>query len=226
MIGGVNTAEIFEAVYRGESVYGPRPPWETNRPQSAFVQLAAQGRISGAVLEPGCGTGMTALHIAGSATSVTGFDIASTAVTIARKRSAERGVRVTFKVDDALDPAQVEGPFDTVVDCGTARMFEPAELAAYAAALHRLCRPGAQAYALAISDQGMRDLTALLAEDVLAPEGGGSTQLPDVGIDYISNGLAAHWKVDSVTDSAVDYILPQWGQMIQPHAWLYHLHRN
>ena len=53
---------FFDNAYRD----GRRPTWDVGRPQGALVRLAASGRIVGAVLDAGCGTGENALHLAGA----------------------------------------------------------------------------------------------------------------------------------------------------------------
>lgn len=42
---------------------GPAP-WDIGRPQPAIVRLASEGKLAGAVLDAGCGTGENALHVA------------------------------------------------------------------------------------------------------------------------------------------------------------------
>jgi predicted RNA methylase len=55
-----------------ESMYAKKPPWDIGRPQAAFVEAA--GRVTGAVLDAGCGTGETALFFAGRGHPVLGID--------------------------------------------------------------------------------------------------------------------------------------------------------
>jgi SAM-dependent methyltransferase len=225
----MTSADLFESVYRGESVYGKRPPWEIDRPQSAFVTIEEAGLVRGAVLDPGCGTGESSLYLASKGYEVTGFDFSPTAIDIARRKAAERGLDVTFEVDSVFEPTRIDGRYDTVVDSGTARMFDSEALATYAAVLHRLCRPGAAAYVLGISDHGMDYLTARLSEEFDVPsevpkddKAAGGLMLT---VDFIRDGFAEHWTVESITDSVVNYILPSAGEILEPHAWLYQLRR-
>jgi 2-polyprenyl-3-methyl-5-hydroxy-6-metoxy-1,4-benzoquinol methylase len=51
-------------------------PWDTGRPQPAFVRLAGKGRLTGRVLDAGCGTGENALLAASRGADVTGIDVA------------------------------------------------------------------------------------------------------------------------------------------------------
>jgi methylase of polypeptide subunit release factors len=55
-----------------ETAYAGQAPWDIGRPQPAFVAVA--DRITGAVLDAGCGTGDNALYFAGRGCTVTGID--------------------------------------------------------------------------------------------------------------------------------------------------------
>ena len=68
----------------------------------AVVQLASAGLFVGAVLDAGCGTGDNALCIAARGGHVFGFDVAPTAVSIAREHEAAEGLDAEFAVADAL----------------------------------------------------------------------------------------------------------------------------
>jgi SAM-dependent methyltransferase len=55
---------------RFESLYAGQPRWEIGRPQRAL--LAVADRITGSVLDAGCGTGENALYFASRGQKVTG----------------------------------------------------------------------------------------------------------------------------------------------------------
>ena len=55
-----------------ENIYAGQPPWEIGRPQKAFLDVA--DRITGSVLDAGCGTGENALYFASRGQKVTGID--------------------------------------------------------------------------------------------------------------------------------------------------------
>src|SRR5277367_3589969 len=80
---------------------GPAP-WDIGRPQPAIARLASEGGFSGAVLDAGCGTGENALLVASLGLSVFGFDVAETALAMARKKAADRGIEVEYAAADAL----------------------------------------------------------------------------------------------------------------------------
>ena len=84
----------FEGMYAGEV------PWDIGKPQKAFIGVA--DRITGSVLDAGCGTGDTALFFAGRACKVTGIDFIEEAINRAKRKAKEQGLLVTFLVKDAL----------------------------------------------------------------------------------------------------------------------------
>ena len=134
---------------------GPAP-WDIDMPQPAVVRLASEGGFAGAVLDAGCGTGENALHIASLGLSVLGFDVAETALAIAREKAADRGIGAEFVAGDALHVERLgAGPFDTVLDCGLFHTFDADERAAYVAGLKSVTRHDGTLYVLCFSDEGL-----------------------------------------------------------------------
>ncbi|MCI0462224.1 MAG: class I SAM-dependent methyltransferase [Gemmataceae bacterium] len=84
----------FEALYAGQ------PPWDIGKPQKPFIDVA--DRITGSILDAGCGTGDTALFFAGRGCQVTGIDFLEVPIQRAQRKAVERGLLVTFLVRDAL----------------------------------------------------------------------------------------------------------------------------
>ncbi|MDQ0940165.1 SAM-dependent methyltransferase [Streptomyces sp. V1I1] len=228
--GPAPMTEVFDAVYRGESPFGKRPPWDIGAPQPAYVALEEAGLIGGAVLDAGCGTGEDALHLAGKGYAVTGLDLSPTAISLARDKAGARGLDAVFEVADALDLKGWEGRFDTVIDSGLAHTFEGDTLRSYAAALHRACRPGAVAHILSISDRGSAEMQARLAEaieEIPAP-------LPDNdeppglkrSADHLRHGFADGWTVESIDETHIRGIIPTTSELLDVHAWLGRFRRS
>lgn len=222
--------EVFDAVYRGESPFGKRPPWDIGAPQPAYVALEKAGLIQGAVLDAGCGTGEDALHLAGLGYAVTGLDLSPTAISVARDKADARGLGAVFEVADALDLTGWEERFDTVIDSGLAHTFEGDRLRAYATALHRACRPGAVAHILSISDRGSAEMQARLAEaidEIPAP-------LPDDdesptlkrSADHLRDGFAEGWTIESIDESLMRGVIPTTSELLDVHAWLGRFRRD
>jgi len=132
---------------------GPAP-WDTGEPQPAILRLAGGGAFIGAVLDAGCGTGENALEIASLGLRVVGVDVAETALSIARKKAADRGIDADFVVADAFHLDRLGRVFETVLDCGLFHTFDSDEQRDYVASLASVTGCGANLYVLCFSDVG------------------------------------------------------------------------
>ena len=132
---------------------GPAP-WDIGRPQPAIVRLADAGAFTGTVLDAGSGTGENALHPASLGLPVLGFDVAVTALAMAREKAEKGGLQVEFVAADAFELRRLERTFDTVLDCGLFHTFDADERAAYVAGLASVTKPGAVVHVLCFSDDG------------------------------------------------------------------------
>jgi SAM-dependent methyltransferase len=139
----------WDASYRD----GPAP-WDIGRPQPAVVRLASEGGFAGAVLDAGCGTGENALHVASLGLPVVGVDVAETAVAMARRKAAERGVDAEFVLADAFQLAGLSRRFETALDCGLFHTFDGQERRDYLASLASVTEPGATLHVLCFGDVG------------------------------------------------------------------------
>jgi 2-polyprenyl-3-methyl-5-hydroxy-6-metoxy-1,4-benzoquinol methylase len=74
---------------RFENLYVGQPRWEIGRPQRAIVDAA--DRITGSILDVGCGSGENALFFAVRGCRVTGVDFLPEPIAIARRKAVERG---------------------------------------------------------------------------------------------------------------------------------------
>lgn len=116
------------------------------------MRLASQGGFAGAVLDAGCGTGENALHVASLGFSVLGFDVAETALTMARKKAEDRGIKVEFAAADAFHLERLGRKFQTVLDCGLFHTFNGEERPAYVASLASVTEHDGTLYILCFSD--------------------------------------------------------------------------
>lgn len=136
-----------------EASYAETPPWDIGRPQTAFIELADAGRLHGAVLELGCGTGEHTLLAAERGLPATGVDLAPTAITSARAKAEQRGLDARFLVQDALTADTLGETFDVVLDCGFFHVLDDAARERLADVLPRVMAPGAVYYMLCFSDR-------------------------------------------------------------------------
>lgn len=134
-----------------ENLYKGRPPWDIGRPQKVFV--AAADRITGRVLDAGCGTGEAALFFAARGQPVTGIDFLDGPVAAATQKAAERGLPGTFLVKDALTLNDWPERFDNVIDSGLFHVFSDEDRQRYVAGLASVLKPGGCVFLLCFSDE-------------------------------------------------------------------------
>lgn len=134
-----------------ESIYAGTPAWDIGRPQRALVEVA--DRVTGVVLDAGCGTGENALSFAGRGHPVLGLDFLEGPVLEARRKAEERNLDAEFARMDALEPAGLDRHFDTVIDSGLFHVFSDEDRARYVAGLAHVTRPGGRLFLLCFSDE-------------------------------------------------------------------------
>jgi cyclopropane fatty-acyl-phospholipid synthase-like methyltransferase len=139
---------------RFESAYAGQAPWDIGKPQKAFVDVA--DRITGSILDAGCGTGDNALFFAGQGRSVTGIDFLEEPIQRARRKAAERGLSATFIVKDALTLKDWNEHFDNVIDCGLFHVISDDDRQRYVEGLATVLKPGGWLFLMCFSDEETR----------------------------------------------------------------------
>ncbi|WP_422121220.1 class I SAM-dependent methyltransferase [Mycobacteroides chelonae] len=136
MLDDANPAVFAECMYAVGVA-----PWDIGGPQPVIRQLVALGAVRGEVLDPGCGTGWHAIEYARAGCSVTGVDLAPTAVARARQNAQSAGITAQFIAGDAT-ALDYEARFDTVVDSKFFDNLDSAEARGrYLQSLHRAVKP-------------------------------------------------------------------------------------
>ena len=144
------TAPQWDEAYTG----GQSAPWDIGRPQPAFVSLAENGRLSGQLLDAGCGTGEhVLLAAANGAADPLGIDVSPTAITRARAKASERGLSARFEVGDALQLGGLEASIDTIIDSGLFHVFSDDDRGRYVTSLSAAARTGGYLYLMCFSDR-------------------------------------------------------------------------
>jgi len=193
----------WDASYTGDTP----APWDIGRPQPTFVRLADQGRLTGRLLDSGCGTGENALLAASRGADVVGIDVAPTAIARARAKAADRGLTARFEVADALDLGRLGLDVDTIIDSGVFHVFDDGDRARYVASLAAVLRPGGSCYLMCFSDQ--------------QPGDWGPRR---VRADELRNAFRDGWTVESISADAFE-INPVNGAT-QAQAWLVAIRRS
>lgn len=134
-----------------EALYAAQAPWDITHAQGVFV--AAAKRITGAVLDCGCGTGENALYFAAHGRQVIGIDFLDEPIRRARLKANERGVNAKFMVRDALTLDEMPERFDNAIDSGLFHTFTDENRPKYIAGLARVIKPGGRLFVLCFSDE-------------------------------------------------------------------------
>jgi methyl halide transferase len=118
-------------------------PWEKGEPSPGLVDfLASQaGLPRGTVLVPGCGTGHDARAWAAAGFTVTGCDLAPSAISLSREKTAAAGLSAQFILGDFLADA-APGPFDWVFEHTLFCAIDPSLRDAYVRAVLLRLKPG------------------------------------------------------------------------------------
>lgn len=187
---------------RFESAYAGQAPWDIGKPQRAFVEVT--DRITGSVLDAGCGTGEHALFFAARGAQVTGIDFIEEPIRRAKRKAAERGLDVRFLVKDALTLKNWSERFDCAIDCGLFHVFEDDERRPYVEALSNVVKPGGRLFLLCFDDE------------VPGTEGPRRVSKRELHESF-SDG----WSIESLEKSRIE-VLPQFTAMFAPDgptAW-------
>jgi ubiquinone/menaquinone biosynthesis C-methylase UbiE len=118
--------------------YFRRPPWDSGiTPPELFEFI--QSHPAGRAIDIGCGTGTNVITLAKTGWQVTGFDFASRAIQIARRKIKKANVQANLFTDDATRMKNVTGQFDLALDLGCFHGLE--NKADYLTQLERILAP-------------------------------------------------------------------------------------
>ena len=145
----VATHSIDRAAF--ENFYAGPAAWDIGKPQKPFMDMA--DRITGSVLDAGCGTGDTALFFAQRGCRVKGIDFIEEAINRARRKAADRRVTATFLVKDAVTLKDWTERFDNVIDSGLFHVFSDEDRRRYVEGLATVLKPGGRLFLMCSSDE-------------------------------------------------------------------------
>jgi SAM-dependent methyltransferase len=192
----------FDPAYRGERTdFGAngRPPWSLGEPQPEIAALIDEGKITGAVLDAGCGEAALSMHLAALGHTTVGLDASPTAIELAKANANEGGLdNASFAVADITDfngyPTGSEGRFDTIVD-STLFHSMPVELRdGYQQSIVRAAAPGARYFVLVFDRAGM-------------PQGPANA----VTEDELRQAVSKYWVVDEIRPARIHANIPDSG---------------
>ena len=137
-------------------MYKGSPPWDIGAPQPEIVKLVENNEIrKGRVLDIGCGLADNSIFLAKRGFSVTCMDIVRLAIEKGEAKAREQGIKVDFRVGDALELDKYFGEeyFDAVIDSGLFHSLGDDERPLFANQVRRVLVNGGRYFMLCFSDK-------------------------------------------------------------------------
>jgi 2-polyprenyl-3-methyl-5-hydroxy-6-metoxy-1,4-benzoquinol methylase len=138
-----------------EKVYSQKKtPFDVNELDEWVVELEAQRKVSGLVLDSGCGTGDNAIYLASKGHPVLGIDISEKDIEKAKEKAAEKGIEnAEFLQLNIFKLTGYDGKLGSVIDTGCFHSLHEADRdrEKYALMLKKACRAGAVIFLRAFS---------------------------------------------------------------------------
>jgi SAM-dependent methyltransferase len=123
------------------------PPWDTGEPPVQLTELIEQEKLKPCrVLDIGCGTGTSVVHLATRGFDAFGLDISRVAIRKAKNKAARHHVNCRFYRLDFTDPKELASAglpaFDLLMDNGCYHSLSPTDRSRYAGSLLRVSHVG------------------------------------------------------------------------------------
>jgi len=135
-----DTERRWEDIYRGSPL--EELPWEEGRPAAELVTLIESGLVEkGAALEICCGSGNNAVYLAKQGFTIHGIDISPTAISHARKKATEEGVKCELVTGNTLQLPYPDSTFTLVFDRGCFHSIAPHDRQTFVKSVYRVLKP-------------------------------------------------------------------------------------
>ena len=185
----------WDSVYKEEGAFAGPPPWNIGEPQPELAALIRDGKVSGEVLDAGCGHAELALALAAAGSTVVGIDLAPTAIAAATEAARQRGLsNATFVCADITAFTGYDARFSTIIDSTLFHSLPVEARDAYLQSIHRAAAPGAQLYVL------------VFAKGAFPPHL--ETKPNEVDEAELRDVVGAHWTVDEIRPAFIHANIP------------------
>jgi len=142
-----------------ERVYTEIPPadipWNIESPPRELISLVEAGHVRPcSAIDLGCGAGNYAIYLASQGFDVTGVDVSSAAIALARDNAKQKGVECDFLVADVLDGlGEFTGAFEFAYDWSLLHHVFPENRKRYVETVHRVLASGGKYFSVCFSEQ-------------------------------------------------------------------------
>ena len=141
-----------------EKIYNSIPPeqipWNIETPPDILSHLVETEKIKPCkVIDLGCGAGNYVIYLSTKGFDPTGVDISASAIDIAKKSAAEKGIKCNFITADVLgDMTEINELFDLAYDWEVLHHIFPEDREKYINNVYRLLKPGGQYLSVCFSE--------------------------------------------------------------------------
>jgi SAM-dependent methyltransferase len=131
-----------------------------------FLKNGEEVKLEGLnILDLGSGTGRNANYLAELGNTVIGFEISPTALSIAKNRSADFGLKIDYRLQDigSIYPLQ-DASQDIVLDITSSNALNETERDIYLTEVHRVLKPGGHLFVRTLCLDGDKNVKNLIKQ--------------------------------------------------------------
>lgn len=117
------------------------------------------------ILDLGCGTGRNANYLAEEGNNVIGIEISKTAITLAKERATDLGVKVDYRLGDIGEPYEIsDESVDVVLDVTSSNALNEKGRSVYLSEVSRVLKSGGYFFVRALCKDGNKNVKNLLKD--------------------------------------------------------------
>ncbi len=163
----MNQGNVWEKEYRNPKLVTKNdgPQMDTLR-FFKFLKKEEKFILEGKnILDLGCGTGRNSNYLADLGNNVIGIEISKTALTIARERAEEKGVKVDYRLGDIGEKFDIkDNSIDVVLDVTSSNSLNEKSREVYLEESNRVLKNGGYMFVRALCKDGNKNVKNLLKQ--------------------------------------------------------------
>lgn len=195
----------WESAYREVGDFEGPAPWNIGEPQPELAELIRAGKVRSDVLDAGCGYAELSLALAADGYTVHGVDVAPTAIAVATKAAADRGLlNASFQQADITTFTGFDGRFNTIIDSTLFHSLPVGRRDGYLRSVSAAAAPGAGYYVL------------VFARGAFPADMQTATKPNEVDEDELRSTVSKYWAVDQIRSAFIHANAPRIPGMAMP----------